>query len=331
MSPLLTVKDLSVRFPLSGNSWFPKKHFFKAVDQLTFDLNPGEILGIVGESGCGKSTLARTIIGLLKPTSGHVYLDGENLTELDNAEFRSKRQQIQLIFQDPLAALNPRMTIGNIVAEPLREFRPELGQSQIQQEVESILKRVGILPSQINRYPHQFSGGQCQRVGIARALIVKPQLLLCDEAVSALDVSVQAQIVNLLLDLKEEMGLSIIFISHDLRIVRQLCDRVLVMYLGKVVELNTTKEIYGHPKHPYTKMLIEAVPAPYLKSQFEKPVTVQSSDILSTDIPPAGCAFLLRCPQRQEKCRETIPALRESNDNSSVACHLVELDKVIRE
>lgn len=274
MAPLLTVKDLSVQFPLPAKGWFPKKRFFKAVDQLTFDLNPGEILGIVGESGCGKSTLARTIIGLLKPTSGHVYLDGDNLTELDNTKFRSKRQQIQLIFQDPLAALNPRMTIGNIVAEPLSEFRPELGQRQIQQEVESILERVGILPSQINRYPHQFSGGQCQRVGIARALIVKPQLLLCDEVVSALDVSVQAQIVNLLLDLKEEMGLSIVFISHDLRIVRQLCDRVLVMYLGKIVELNTRQEIYQNPKHPYTKMLIDAVPTAFPKSQSEKPVTV---------------------------------------------------------
>ncbi|MEE9397989.1 MAG: ATP-binding cassette domain-containing protein, partial [Methylococcales bacterium] len=248
MDSLLKVKDLSVQFPLSGKGWFPKKRFIQAVDQLTFDLNPGEILGIVGESGCGKTTLARTIVGLLKPTSGRIYLFGDNLTEMDETGFRSKRQQIQLIFQDPLAALNPRMTIGNIVAEPLREFHPELGRDQIQREVKSLLGRVGILPSQINRYPHQFSGGQCQRVGIARALIVKPKLLLCDEAVSALDVSVQAQIVNLLLDLKKEMGLSIVFISHDLRIVRQLCDRVLVMYLGKIVEINTRQEIYQNPK-----------------------------------------------------------------------------------
>lgn len=323
MDSLLKVKDLSVQFPLSGKGWFPKKRFIQAVDQLTFDLNPGEILGIVGESGCGKTTLARTIVGLLKPTSGRIYLFGDNLTEMDETGFRSKRQQIQLIFQDPLAALNPRMTIGNIVAEPLREFHPELGRDQIQREVKSLLGRVGILPSQINRYPHQFSGGQCQRVGIARALIVKPKLLLCDEAVSALDVSVQAQIVNLLLDLKKEMGLSIVFISHDLRIVRQLCDRVLVMYLGKIVEINTRQEIYQNPKHPYTKMLIDAVPTPYPKGQPEKLVTAQSYDSHSIDLPSTGCAFSPRCLLREEKCGKSIPVLRKANDNGFVACHLV--------
>ncbi len=264
MNPaLLKVDDLKVWFELPGEGWYkPASRVLKAVDGVSFALSRGETLGIVGESGCGKSTLARGILGLVPVTSGNIKLGGEDLIGLPAKAMRLKRQQMQIVFQDPLASLDPRMTVREIIAEPLRVFHPGLSRKNSRMQVQQIMERVGLLPNQINRYPHEFSGGQCQRIGIARALIGAPELLICDEPVSALDVSIQAQIVNLLMDLQQEMGLSMLFIAHDLSVVKQISHRIMVMYLGRIVEITDRNNLYQHPRHPYTRALIDAIPIP---------------------------------------------------------------------
>lgn len=261
---LLEIADLKVHFEIKdGKQWFwqPPKTL-KAVDGVTLRLYEGETLGVVGESGCGKSTFARAIIGLVKATDGHVAWLGKELLGMKPDEWRAVRSDIQMIFQDPLASLNPRMTIGEIIAEPLRTYHPKMSRQEVRERVKAMMLKVGLLPNLINRYPHEFSGGQCQRIGIARALILEPKLIICDEPVSALDVSIQAQVVNLLQQLQREMGLSLIFIAHDLAVVKHISDRVLVMYLGHAVELGTYDEVYHNPLHPYTRALMSAVPIP---------------------------------------------------------------------
>ena len=261
-TPLLQVRDVQTHFDIhqKGAFFWQKPATLKAVNGVSFDLKAGETLGVVGESGCGKSTLARTIIGLVKAKSGSILFDGEELVGLSEKGWKKKRQEIQMIFQDPLASLNPRMTVGDIIAEPLRTYHPELGKEEIGKRVREIMKKVGLLPNVINRYPHEFSGGQCQRIGIARALILRPKLIICDEPVSALDVSIQAQVINLLQEVQEEMGLALIFIAHDLSVVKHISDRVLVMYLGNAVEVGTDVAVYDKPAHPYTQALMSAVP-----------------------------------------------------------------------
>ncbi len=325
---LLRVQDLKVHFPVAGDGWLAgRKQLLKAVDGVDFELAAGETLGVVGESGCGKSTLARAILGLTPVTAGRVIWDGEDLTRLSRAQMRVFRKQIQVIFQDPLASLDPRMNIGEIVAEPLRAFYPGIGRAQLRETVHGMLKLVGILPNQVNRYPHEFSGGQCQRIGIARALVLKPRLVVCDEPVSALDVSIQAQIVNLLMDLQGKLKLSLIFIAHDLSVVRHISHRVLVMYLGHVVEIESREALYASPGHPYTRGLIEAVPIPDPDRERAKKVPVMVGDMPSPINPPSGCIFRTRCPLVESRCEQEAPQLRPSSSGGLVACHLRQGDR----
>ncbi|MBT8142826.1 MAG: ATP-binding cassette domain-containing protein, partial [Gammaproteobacteria bacterium] len=260
---------------------FGEPRILKAVDGVSFSLKPGETLGVVGESGCGKSTLARGILGLVPVTDGVVTMLSDNLTDLSKKAMRAKRQDLQVIFQDPLASLNPRMTVGNIIAEPLQIYFPDLSKAERVAKVKTVMAKVGLLPNQINRYPHEFSGGQCQRIGIARALILEPKLIICDEPVSALDVSIQAQIINLLMDLQQEMGLSLIFIAHDLSVVRHISHRVLVMYLGRAVEVADRDDLYRKPLHPYTQALISAVPIPDPEKERNKTHLIVEGDLPS--------------------------------------------------
>lgn len=318
---LLEVDELKVYFDIKDDkSWFwqPAKKL-KAVDGVTLRLYEGETLGVVGESGCGKSTFARAIIGLVKATQGRVVWLGDDLLGLSNAEWRKKRQNIQMIFQDPLASLNPRMTIGEIIAEPLKTYKPSMADYQVKEKVSALMEKVGLLPNQINRYPHEFSGGQCQRIGIARALILEPKLIICDEPVSALDVSIQAQVVNLLQKLQSEMGLSMIFIAHDLAIVKHISDRVLVMYLGHAVELGTYDQVYHQPKHPYTKALMSAVPIPDPDKEKSKKIELLEGDLPSPINPPSGCVFRTRCPIAGEECAKIAPLL-EGDFYHAVSC-----------
>ncbi len=263
--PILSVKDMKVWFDVrddAAGGIFPKTKKLKAVDGVTFDLMPGETLGIVGESGCGKSTLARSIIRLVKATSGEAVWMGRDLLSLSDADMLAVRKDIQMIFQDPLASLNPRMTCGEIIAEPLKTHFKGMGKTERREKVKAMLEKVGMDPSQINRYPHEFSGGQCQRIGIARALITNPKLIICDEPVSALDVSVQAQVVNLLMALQKELGISLLFIAHDLSVVKHISDRIMVLYFGNVVEIGTSQQVIEQPKHAYTQKLIASIPIP---------------------------------------------------------------------
>ncbi|WP_064605224.1 murein tripeptide/oligopeptide ABC transporter ATP binding protein OppF [Photobacterium sp. J15] len=318
---LLDVKDLKVHFDIAQKSAWPwtKPLKLKAVDGVDIRLYEGETLGVVGESGCGKSTFARAVIGLVEATDGDVVWLGQDLTKLSHAGMREKRKEIQMIFQDPLASLNPRMTVGEIIAEPLKSFYPEMSADEVKQQVKGMMAKVGLLPNVINRYPHEFSGGQCQRIGIARALILKPKLVICDEPVSALDVSIQAQVVNLLKSLQKEMGLSLIFIAHDLSVVKHISDRVLVMYLGNAVELGEGDALFAEPKHPYTKALMSAVPIPDPALERKKEIELLEGELPSPMNPPSGCVFRTRCSQASAGCAEKKPQLL-GNEVHSVAC-----------
>ncbi len=320
-APLLQVKDIHTTFNIKqkGTYFWQKPVTLKAVNGVSFELFAGETLGVVGESGCGKSTLARTIIGLIQADSGSIKFCDEEMVGASKKIMRLKRKDIQMIFQDPLASLNPRMTVGDIIAEPLRTYYPEMKKPKVQNEVRAIMKKVGLLSNQINRYPHEFSGGQCQRIGIARALILKPKIIICDEPVSALDVSIQAQVINLLQDVQEEMGLALIFIAHDLSVIKHIADRVLVMYLGNAAELGLNKAVYGNPTHPYTKALMSAVPLPDPIAERSKVIQLLEGDLPSPINPPSGCVFRTRCPLADEECAQIKPVL-EGTINHRVAC-----------
>ncbi len=323
-SPLLSVRDLQVHFKVRHDGpwpWAPDRTL-KAVDGVSFDLAPGETLGIVGESGCGKSTLARACLNLIPATSGSILWQGKEMCGASEQAWLAVRRDVQMIFQDPLASLNPRMTIAQIIAEPLRTHHPELPQVEVMARVKSMMQKVGLTEQQINRYPHEFSGGQCQRIGIARALILSPKLIICDEPVSALDVSIQAQIINLLKDLQAEMGLALIFIAHDLAVVKHISRRIMVMYLGHEMEVAQKQALYAQPLHPYTKALLSAIPIPDPKRERAKVIQLLQGDLPSPINPPSGCVFRTRCPQAVERCAQEVPALRQINAQAQAACHL---------
>ena len=319
--PLLDVKDLRVTFNIRRDGDLPwaAPRQLHAVGGVDFTLNPGQTLGIVGESGSGKSTLARALIGLA-PASGQAeWIDGAELIGLSPRQMLKYRADIQMVFQDPLASLNPRMTVGQIIAEPLTTHHPGLKRNAVKTRVKEMMEKVGLLPNQINRYPHEFSGGQCQRIGIARALIAEPGLIICDEPVSALDVSIQAQVINLLIRLQKDLDLALIFIAHDLSVVKHISDRVLVMYLGHVMEIASVEDLYANPQHPYTQALLSAVPVPDPVLEAEKSVVPLAGDLPSPMNPPSGCVFRTRCPRVQTVCAEAVPALL--GDGHQVACH----------
>ena len=321
---LLSVRDLKVHFKVKHDGpwpWAPGRTL-KAVDGVSFDLFAGETLGIVGESGCGKSTLARACLNLIPATSGSILWQGKEMFGATDETWLNLRRDVQMIFQDPLASLNPRMTIAQIIAEPLRTHHPELGASEVMDRVKSMMTRVGLTPQQINRYPHEFSGGQCQRIGIARALILKPKLIICDEPVSALDVSIQAQIINLLKELQAEMGLALIFIAHDLAVVKHISKRILVMYLGHEMEVAEKNALYLQPRHPYTKALLSAIPIPDPQRERGKVIQLLHGDLPSPINPPSGCVFRTRCPQAVECCAQEVPPLRTLSAESQAACLL---------
>jgi peptide/nickel transport system ATP-binding protein len=320
---LLTVDGLGVRFRVAQPGLFARAQSLVAVDDVSFELAAGETLGVVGESGCGKSSLARAVLQLIPSASGRVCLLGRDLEQLARRELKNMRRDMQVIFQDPQASLDPRMTVAQIVGEPLNTFRPDLGQPERNERILSVLLRVGLAAEHLNRYPHEFSGGQAQRIGIARALVFDPQLIVCDEPVSALDVSIQAQIINLLMDLQVERGLSLIFIAHDLAVVRHISHRVMVMYLGRAVEVADRQSLYEHPRHPYTLALINAVPIPdpvVERSRQQQPL---SGDLPSPLEPPSGCGFRTRCPHAIQRCTDERPLLRPVG-KSLVACHRAE-------
>lgn len=321
-APLLSVEKVSVTFPVRPRGawpWTPPLTLH-AVSEVSFELNPGETLGIVGESGSGKSTLARAIVGTIPVAGGSVVWDGQDLTRLDNTARRKHRRDVQMIFQDPLAALNPRMTVGEIIAEPLTTHFPGTSKDEVRARVQDLMQRVGLLPNQINRYPHEFSGGQCQRIGIARALILKPKLLICDEPVSALDVSVQAQVINLLKDLQAELGLSLIFIAHDLSVVKHISTRIAVMYLGKLMEWAEAKELIANPLHPYTRALVSSVPIPDPVAEAARQARPIKGELPSPINPPSGCVFRTRCPIARPECAEAAPGIRYASEGHAVAC-----------
>ena len=319
---LLEVRDLVKHFRVGGGLFSGGGGLVRAVDGVSFAIRRGETLGLVGESGCGKTTTGRCILQLERPTSGQVVFEGRDLTRLSEAELRPVRRRIQVIFQDPYSSLNPRMTVGQIVAEPLAVHGIVREAGARRDRVRDLLQHVGLLPRHADRYPHQLSGGQRQRVGIARALAVDPALIVCDEPVSALDVSIQAQIINLLEDLQAELGLTYLFIAHDLAVVRHISDRVAVMYLGKIAELADRQELYENPKHPYTQALLAAVPIPDPEIEAQRSHTVLAGEVPSPLKPPSGCVFHPRCPIAVDRCRVDVPALREVAGGHAAACHL---------
>ncbi|MEZ5562139.1 MAG: ATP-binding cassette domain-containing protein [Gammaproteobacteria bacterium] len=320
--PLLEVESLKVHLPIrqSAGLFGSAITHLRAVDGVSFRLDAGETLGIVGESGCGKSTLCRAILQLTTITSGRVLWSGENLPDVSRQEMDRKRQELQMVFQDPVASLNPRMTIGSAIGEPLRTFRPDMDADSRREAVYRMMHAVG-LPSELaNRYPHQFSGGQCQRVAIARAMILKPKLVICDEPVSALDISTQAQIVNLLKQLQRESGAAFIFVSHDLSVVRFMCTRILVMYLGQVVEVGTRDELFANPRHPYTRALLSAIHV-VDRGRAKGARIVLSGEMPSPMDPPDGCVFHTRCQRATPWCRKEAPPLHEVTASHRAACH----------
>ncbi len=314
--PLLRVRNLKTYFPIRGGLFGRVRGLVKAVDDVSFDIGAGETLGLVGESGCGKTTLGLTVLCLIPPTAGEAFLTGRPLFRLDPRDLRLSRRRMQVIFQDPYGSLDPRMSVGQIVGEGLR-VHGIATRKERRTRVVGLLERVGLSPGQASRYPHEFSGGQRQRIGIARALALDPDLIICDEPVSALDVSVQAQIINLLQDLQRELGVSYLFIAHDLSVVRQISHKVAVMYLGQIVELATTEKLYENPLHPYTQVLLAAVPLPVPKARKEVPPLGEPPSPAS---PPPGCRFHPRCPEAKEYCRRERPALVEISPDHHVAC-----------
>src|SRR5437660_11120045 len=324
---LISIRDLKVHFPLAGSSWFGSSPpIVKAVDGVSLDIRVGETLGLVGESGCGKSTLGRAILRLIEPTSGQVLFRDRDLASLSNSAMREQRRHLQIIFQDPYASLNPRMTVGQIVSEPIETFRLARGDAR-KKRVQELLEMVGLSARFLKRYPHEFSGGQRQRIGIARALAVDPDFIVADEPISALDVSIQAQIMNLMERLQRERRLTYLFISHDLRAIRHVSDRVAVMYLGKLVELADAKVIYRDPLMPYTKALISAVPVPDPVVEATRQRIVLQGDVPSPINPPSGCRFHTRCPWAIESCREVVPPLAEIKPNHFAACIRISPDQ----
>ena len=321
---LLRVEDLKIYYPVAG-SGFGKKEFVKAVDGVTFEVKKGEVFGIVGESGCGKSTLGRGVCKLENLTSGHVYLDGEDITEYNDRRMRSIRKKVQMVFQDPYASLNPRMSVFDIIAEPLLVHHLYQDKADLEKKVLDLLHRVGLDDYHANRYPHEFSGGQRQRIGIARALAVEPSLIIADEPVSALDVSIQAQVLNLLHELKHDLDLTYIFVAHDLSVVEYISDRVGVMYLGNFVEVGEKEKIYSNPMHPYTQALLSAVPVPDPTAKRER-ILLEGS-IPSAHKPPTGCKFHTRCPKCMECCKTQAPERYEVDDGHYVYCHLYDKER----
>jgi len=324
--PLVAVDNLTKHFPITKGIVFQRQvAAVQAVEDVTFSIYPGETLGLVGESGCGKSTTARLVTRLLEPTSGSVWFDGRDITTLSRREMRPLRREMQMIFQDPYASLNPRQTVGQIIGTPFRIHKTE---GETRKKVQALMERVGLNPEHYNRYPHEFSGGQRQRIGVGRALALRPKLIVCDEPVSALDVSIQAQILNLLQDLQSELKLTYLFISHDLGVVRHISDRIAVMYLGHIVEVAQATELYEHPKHPYTSALLSAVPKGHSSGSLTERVVLQG-DVPSPIDPPSGCPFHPRCPKAREvaggegvpdDCRSEMPPLGEVLENHVAAC-----------
>jgi len=320
--PLVEVRDLVKHFPLTRGIMFRKQvGAVHAVDGVSFDVLRGETLGIVGETGCGKTTTARLIMRLLEPTSGTIRFDGEDVTGISRRRLLPLRRRMQMIFQDPYSSLNPRKTVGAIIAEPFVIHGLEKGKEQRRRAVQELMEQVGLNPEHYNRHPHEFSGGQRQRIGVARALALKPDLIIADEPVSALDVSIQAQILNLLRDLQRDLGLTLILIAHDLSVVRHMCDRVAVMYLGKVVELADNDALYGHPRHPYTGALLSAVPVPNPVLAARRRHEVPSGDVPSPTNPPPACRFHPRCPKAKEICSIEEPPLESKGAGTVAACH----------
>ncbi|MEU7571215.1 dipeptide ABC transporter ATP-binding protein [Micromonospora sp. NPDC049240] len=328
---IIEVRDLVKHYPVTQGVVFKKTiGHVKAVDGVSFDLKAGETLGVVGESGCGKSTLARVLMNLEKPTAGQVLYKGQDISKLSGGALRRLRRQIQLVMQDPYTSLNPRMTVGDLIGEPFEIHSEVAPRGSRRGKVKELLDLVGLNPEHINRYPHQFSGGQRQRIGIARALALRPEVIVCDEPVSALDVSIQAQVMNLLEKLQAELGLSYVFIAHDLSVVRHLSDRVAVMYLGKMVEVGTEDEIYERPTHPYTQALLSAVPVPDPTVRESKAIIRLQGDVPSPVSPPSGCRFRTRCWKAQDVCAQEVPLLeiRPGSDHPS-ACHFAEKREIV--
>ncbi len=315
--PLLEVKNLKKYFPIRGGVFSRVVANVKAVEDVSFAVQPGEVIGLVGESGSGKTTAGRAILRLIEPTDGEVLFDGVDVTKLSKSKMREYRKKMQIIFQDPFASLNPRMSVGDIIGEALQIHNLARGKAR-EERVADLLERVGMSPSHMRRYPHEFSGGQRQRIGIARALAVDPQFIVADEPVSALDVSIQAQVVNLLQDLKEELGLTLLFIAHDLGVVEYISDKVVVMYLGKVMEIAPAKELYSNPVHPYTEALLSAVPIP--DPTIKRDRILLQGDIPSPINPPSGCVFRTRCPIAVEDCKHVEPPLEEVSPGHFKAC-----------